>query len=347
MPAKIRVVIADDSTLTRELLRALLQEEDDIDVVGEAANGREALDQVRRLRPDVLTLDIIMPIMPGPQAIREIMAVCPLPILVLSSVADAKNAFDCIQGGALDVVMKPLFNASSGAELARRIRVLAKTRVMRHWSMLRPSSTTQPPLEARGTTDLHKQPFHRVFAIAASTGGPQALAAILPSLPAHFPCPVVVAQHVALGFAQGMVDWLSSLCPMPVHLVNQTVPLQAGHIYIAPPERNLCINRQQHLILEEQMPGDIFHPNCDCLLHSVAEVCGAQAVGIILSGMSSDGAKGIARIRQRGGVTLAQDEASSVIFGMNRVAIESGAVQQVLPVTAIADSMQKLAGKST
>lgn len=342
MPAKIRVVIADDSKLTREVLRTLLQEDDGIEVVGEAANGREAIDLVQRLKPDVLTLDIIMPVMTGTQAIREIMAASPLPILVISSVANAKNAFDCIQGGALDVVMKPQFNATSGADLARRIRVLANTKVMRNGPMRRTpeSSPTSSLLEPTG----QRTQFSRVFAIASSTGGPQALATILPALPSSFPCPVVVAQHVAFGFAQGMVDWLGSLCPMPVHLVTEAVCLQAGHIYIAPPERNLSINRRLQLVLDEQKSGDIFHPNCDHLLKSVANICGLQAVGIILSGMSSDGVQGMAQIRQSGGVTLAQDEASSVIFGMNRVAIESGAVQQVLPIMAISEQMQKLAG---
>jgi len=338
MPAKIRVVIADDSKLTRQVLRALLQEDDGIEVVGEAANGREAIDLVQRLKPDVLTLDIIMPIMNGTQAIPEIMAVSPLPILVISSVANAKNAFDCIQGGALDVVMKPQFNATSGAELARRIRVLAKTKVIRNGPIHQ-----IPELQPHRQKNCQTQ-FNRVFAIAASTGGPQALATILPTLPSSFPCPVVIAQHVAFGFAQGMVDWLASLCPMPVHLVSETVRLRAGHIYIAPPERNLSINRRLELELEEQKASDIFHPSCDHLLKSVADVCGSQAVGIILSGMSSDGVQGIAHIRHRGGITFAQDEASSVIFGMNRMAIESGAVQQVLPIMAIGQQIQKLAG---
>jgi two-component system chemotaxis response regulator CheB len=185
--------------------------------------------------------------------------------------------------------------------------------------------------------------YPRVFAIACSTGGPQALAQILSALPSGFPCPVLIAQHISDGFAGGMVEWLRGICRLPVRLAAAGDLLQAGVVHISPSERHFSVTPTRHIALLARGPRDVFHPSCDVLLNSVADVFGHQAIGIILTGMSHDGAKGIARIRERGGMTLAQDEATSVIYGMNRVAIEAGAVQQVLPVGAIARAMVQMA----
>lgn len=179
--------------------------------------------------------------------------------------------------------------------------------------------------------------------MAASTGGPQALAQILPALPPDFACPVLVAQHISDGFAQGMAQWLASLCPLPVRLACDGEALRPGHIYIAPSEHHLAVTAQHQLQWRPRLPQDLYRPSCDVLLSSVAAVFRAQAVGIVLSGMGHDGASGLAAIRAAGGCTLAQDEASSLIFGMNRVAIERAAVQQVLPVGEMAAAMRQLA----
>lgn len=185
--------------------------------------------------------------------------------------------------------------------------------------------------------------YSRVFAIASSTGGPQALAQILPELPANFACPVLVAQHISDGFAQGMVDWLGSLCKLPVRLAADGDWLQAGVIYVSPSEQHLSVTPGRRLALVARGALDVYRPSCNVLLQSVAEVFGRQAIGIILTGMGSDGAQGMARIRERGGLTLGQDEKSSVIYGMNRVAIESGAVAQVLAAEQVAAAMVQLA----
>lgn len=337
---KIRVVIADDSSLARGLLRDFLDGEDDIEVVGEARNGQEAVDLARELKPDLITMDLEMPVMGGLAAIAEIMCSKAIPILVVSSTANAHSALEAIGLGALEVLRKPDYTPAEAADFVANVRMLARVRVI---TRLRPRA-----LSASGALDTSvpalplPTAYRRVFALASSTGGPQALAQILPALAADFSCPVLIAQHISAGFAKGMVEWLASLCQLPVRLAVDGDFLQAGVIYISPSEQHLRITPSRRIALLQPAPLDVFHPSCDVLLDSVAEVFAQQAVGIILTGMSSDGARGIARIRAGGGVTLAQDEASSVIYGMNRVAIEAGDVQQILPVEAIAAAMTRL-----
>ena len=356
---KIRVVIADDSSLARKMLRAFLEAEDDIEVVGEAADGRQAVELARDLKPDLITMDLEMPVMTGLEAIEVIMCTKAVPILVVSSLLDACNALDAVGRGALEAVSTPDFTPEAGAALVNKVRLLAGVAMVTRMGQNRPSQPNagahQPPgVPPRTSPGPSAGPgsallpgggssgYFRVFAIASSTGGPQALAKILSALPRDFSCPVVIAQHIAVGFAPGMVKWLSQLCGLPVRLAVEGEPLRGGEILVSPSERHLSVTPQRRVALTQPAPSDIFHPSCDLLLSSVAEVFGSQAVGIILTGMSSDGVKGLARIREKGGLTLAQDEATSVVYGMNRMAIEAGLAQQVLPVEALAQAMARL-----
>ncbi|MDR3369129.1 MAG: chemotaxis-specific protein-glutamate methyltransferase CheB [Rhodoferax sp.] len=342
---RIRVLIADDSSLARSLLRSFLENESDMDVVGEAANGREAVELARELKPDLITMDIEMPVMNGMDAIEEIMCSKAIPILVVSSVADARNALDAVGRGALEVVSKPDYTPEEAANFVNKVRLLAGVVVI---TRLRPrkAADTAPPLPQRQPSVFAPvsgaDNYARVFAIACSTGGPQALAQILPALPAGFPCPVVIAQHISDGFAGGMVEWLARLCKLPVRLAADGDALQSGVIHISPSEQHCSVTPSRRIAFVKRTPQDIYHPSCDVLLGSVAEVFRQQAIGIILTGMGRDGAQGIARIRAMGGLTLGQDEASSIVYGMNRVATEAGDVQQVLPLDAIAGEMLRL-----
>lgn len=359
---RIRVVIADDSRLARDLLRAIFEAEPGMEVVGEASNGREAVALVQQLRPHLVTMDLEMPLMDGVAAVEEIMCTRAVPILVVSSVADAPRALDAVAHGALEIVPKPDTTPEAAAHLLARARLLAGVSVITRLRA-RSSAASSPLAEAApGVLTAAPTPAPvlthalvpacvggallpgtRVFAVAASTGGPQALAQILPALPPDFACPVLVAQHISDGFAQGMAQWLASLCPLPVRLACDGEALRPGHIYIAPSEHHLAVTAQHQLQWRPRLPQDLYRPSCDVLLSSVAAVFRAQAVGIVLSGMGHDGACGLAAIRAAGGCTLAQDEASSLIFGMNRVAIERAAVQQVLPVGEMAAAMRQLA----
>lgn len=348
---RVRVLIADDSEFARALLRDLLEAESDMEVIGEACNGREAVELTRALKPDIVTMDLEMPVMGGLEAIETIMHSKAVPILVISAHADARNALEALGRGALEVLGKPDCTPESAADFIAKVRLLAGVTVITRLRKATKPAVPAPapaPAPSPATASLSAPPpagaagYPRVFAIACSTGGPQALVRILTGLPSGFSCPVLIAQHISDGFAAGMVDWLGGLCRLPVRLAAEGDFLQAGVIHISPSERHVSVTPSGQIALLERGPRDVFRPSCDVLLNSVANVFGSQAIGIILTGMSSDGALGLARIRDMGGTTLAQDEATSVIYGMNRVAIESGAVQRILPIQAIANAMVQL-----
>lgn len=355
--AKIRVVLTDDSAFARDVLRSILENDGDIEVVGEAANGEEAVRLAVELKPDLITMDLEMPVMGGMDAITEIMATHAVPILVVSSVADARQACAAVAHGALDAINKPELNAAAGAAFVARVKMLAKIRVithMRSYALAKampgaihsmPVRPAIPPISMLPSgVAMSPVATSRIFAIASSTGGPQALARILGQLPADFPGALLISQHIADGFASGMASWLAGICKLPVRLAREGELLTPGTVYVSPSESNLSVTPSRRIALAQRLFGEIYHPTCDVLLTSVAAVYGRQGVGIILTGMGSDGAAGMEKIRQAGGVTLAQDEASSVIFGMNKIAIDRGGVQQVLSADEIPQAMCRLAG---
>lgn len=336
---RLRILVADDSSLARSLLREILESDPDIEVVGEARDGVEAVAMARSLGPDLVTMDLRMPVLDGIGAITEIMATRPLPILVVSSAADAETAYLAVQRGALETLAKPDFTERARAELVARVKSLAGARVLTH---LRPGQLAKGG--AGGREGARAVPGEGpLIALAASTGGPQALARILSALPADFPSPLLVAQHISDGFAPGLVQWLSGICRLPVRLARGGETPKAGEVYLSPSERNLCVRPGPRLGLLEPAEGQIFHPLCDLLFSSLAEVCGRRSVGVILTGMSEDGVRGLESVRAGGGVTIAQDEASSVVFGMNRLAIERGAASRVLSLEEIPPALCLLA----
>lgn len=343
---KIRVLLVDDSSLTRGLLRVFLEGDEDIEIVGEARNGREAIKLARELKPNLVTMDLEMPVMNGMQAIAEIMATKAVPILVVSSVANAHNAYEAIAHGALEVMAKPEYDVKAAAEFVAKVKMLVGVPVITHVrSRLNGKKSScvphSPPAQPSLPAPLENVPtgYSRIFAIASSLGGPQALALVLAQLPADFPCPILVSQHIAAGFAGGMVNWLAGLCKVRVRLAQEGELILPGVVYVSPSEANFVVTPSRRITLQKQLSTDIYHPSCNVLLNAVAKVYGCRSIGIILTGMGSDGAHGIATIRKAGGATLAQDEASSVIYGMNKVAIESGSVQKVLPADLIAREM--------
>lgn len=343
MGGRIRVLVTDDSAVARSLLRGYYEEDGDFDVVGEASNGREAVAMTRSLRPSLVTMDLNMPVMGGLEAIEEIMSSHAVPILVVSCVADAQNAYAAVARGAVEVVHKPGLAPDEIAGFLAKSKLVAKVPVVTHLRSLQVASAAPPP--PRGSdADADALPAGSggpVFAIAASTGGPQALASILAALPAGFPCPILIAQHISDGFAAGMAEWLATLCRLPVRLAQMGQPVAAGVVLIAPSEAHMAVT-PAGIVLRDRNK-DLYRPSCDILLGSVAALYGKRAAGIILTGMGSDGARGLEQIRQAGGATIAQDEASSIIFGMNRVAIERGAARRILPLDRIAPAMVEMA----
>jgi|AntRauTorcE11897_2_1112592.scaffolds.fasta_scaffold04074_2 two-component system chemotaxis response regulator CheB len=339
-----RVLITDDSAMARTLLRELL-EQDGIEVIAEARNGREAVELVRQHRPDLVTMDLQMPIMDGIQAIEAIMHEKAVPILVVSSESDAEKACQALDLGALEVISKPDYTPPQAAEFVRKVRMLAGVPVI---TRLRrravKSATPSQPAAFHWPESGHfkARNYRQAFALASSTGGPQALARLLPRLDASFPAPILLAQHMCDGFVEGMAHWLSTLCRIKVKVAEDGELLKPGCVYVSPSETHLIVTASHRIALQARVDGEIYRPSCDHLLASLAEVYGRDAIGVILTGMGRDGATGMLRIREKGGIGLAQDEASSVIYGMNQEAVKLGGVHRELPLDQLAGEMQRI-----
>lgn len=340
----LRVVIADDSALARQLLVALLEQAGGIEVVGEAADGLEAIELVRRHQPDLLTLDLNMPVMDGLQTIETLMHSKALPILVVSSEGDAQRAYQALELGALEVISKPEMNAPEAAEFIRQVRLFAGIPMITRTRSKAAQVTrlTPPPALMSASSSLAK----RLVVIASSTGGPQALALILRQLPIDFPAPILIAQHMSDGFVEGLAQWLNGHTALRVSVAEEGQEPVAGQVYLSPSESHLVISQQGRLALLPRQQQDIYRPSCDALLFSAAKVFQQRAIGVILTGMGQDGAQGLCALHQAGGITLAQDESSSVIFGMNQQAIERGAVDVVLPLNELAAALQAAVGQT-
>ena len=341
--AVIRVLLVDDSGLVREMLREILDSQPGIVVVGEASDGAEAVALVVSLKPDIVTMDIEMPVMGGLEAIERIIAEFPVPILVVTALTGVRTAFAAVSKGALDVIEKTDIGPENIANLVKKIRLLAKVNVTKHLQMVKAPTTVSVPDPVKLATS---QSVCGVVVVAASTGGPQAIKTVLSRLPANFPLPIVISQHIAAGFTQGMVDWLKSGTPLVVRVAEHGDRLTAGHVYVNPAEHAMMISAQETVVLAPPDDRQIYHPSCNTLISSIAAVYRERAIGVIMSGMGDDGVSGMAAIRKAGGVTLAQDAASSVIFGMNRLAVERGCIDVVMSLTDIpAELLQRAGGR--
>jgi two-component system chemotaxis response regulator CheB len=350
----IRVVVAEDSTSTRDLLVRLLQA-GGFDVVGVAQDGAEAVALVHQLRPDVVTMDIHMPRLNGIQATRRIMAETPVPIVIVSASVEEKEvglAFEAMRVGAVTVLDKPPgprhpCHAMTAREFLRTVRLMAGVKVVRRsgtgplgsagklpFGTQEPSSFTTPMQNS-----IQMRP--RVIALAASTGGPQAIQALLQAL-GRVDVPIFIVQHISLGFTSGMADWLTATCRQTVKIAMHGEEPQGYTVYLAAEDHHLIVTRLGKIGLSKAPAVRGFRPSANVLFESVAECFGASAVGILLTGMGDDGAAGLGALRAAGALTIAQDEATSVVYGMPRAAVASGAATEVLPLTAIAPRLRGL-----
>ncbi|MGM0432487.1 MAG: chemotaxis-specific protein-glutamate methyltransferase CheB [Spirochaetota bacterium] len=335
--AQIQILIVDDSNVTRAVLREILTSQPDMEVVGEASTGEEALEMAGRLRPDIITMDISMPGMSGMEAIELIMESFPAPILVVTSLDEADIAYQAINHGALEVMKKPSFRPSDQQALVERIRLLSQIKVIRH---LRSRTTIAEDQLSETLSALPKPKLNSiVVGIAASTGGPRALATILSSLPPHFAPPILIAQHIGGGFSAGLSSWLDHVSPLRVKLaVDGEKPL-ASHVYLPPDGRHLLLQADNTISLVPGQPKDRYIPSADRLFFSLASSYGRHTIGIVLTGMGNDGTQGLALLHKAGAVTIAQDEATSAVFGMPASAVKAGVIQSVLPLEKIPEAL--------
>ncbi|WP_026840291.1 chemotaxis-specific protein-glutamate methyltransferase CheB [Citrifermentans bremense] len=339
----IRILLADDSALVRRILRDILQGEEDIQLAGEAGDGKEACELTFRLRPDLVLMDIRMPVMDGLEAIEEIMAQAPTPVLVLSGAVEAsevERAFTAIKRGALDVMEKPELGSADALEefrchLLQKVRLLARIRVIRHprRRLRLPVSLEVPSLA----------PGHDILAIGASTGGPKAVMTLLKSLPAGFPATVFVVQHIAAGFAPGFASWLNRECTLPVRIAVDGGRYLPGEAVIAPDGRHMTLCDGK-IRLDSDPAVNCCRPSIDVFFNSLAQARCDRVVSILLTGMGRDGALGMLRIKEAGGTTIVQDEPSCAVFGMPKAAISLHAVDQVLPLDLMPGAIAKLFG---
>jgi len=329
----IRVLIVDDNRLIRKVIRAAL-EAGGITVVGEAGNGLEAIHQIQALNPDLVTMDIEMPVMSGLDAIERIMAQHPVPILVVASQVGVRTAFSAISNGALDVLELQAEPGVPWPALLKKVNLVAKVDISAHQAAMKRRDLPVSPVPAPKPLARPAGPVENlgIVAIAASTGGPQALQMVLSKLPASFPCPIVVAQHMTSGFNKGMTEWLDRTAALAIREAEHGETLHAGAVYINPPEWSMRITAEGVVHLDEPAADLIYHPSCDFMLKSVAKAYQGRAVAAILTGMGSDGVAGMRAIKAAGGLTLAQDEATSVVFGMNRMAVEAQCIDRVISI---------------
>jgi two-component system chemotaxis response regulator CheB len=333
----IRVLIAEDSAVAREYLAHLLGADPELEVVGSAPDGGRAVELAERLRPDVIVMDVHMPVLDGFDATRQIMERAPAPIVMATASGsrfETRSAFQALEAGALVLLEKPLgpFDpdaVAAAAEFVRTVKLMAEVKVVRRWpARARNGHAAAPPRRAAGAV-----------AIGASTGGPQVLAGILAE---PLPVPVLLVQHIAEGFIEGFGEWLAAHTPMPVALAQSGAPLEAGIVYLARGGGHLGVTPEGRVAVSHEGPVDGFRPSITRLFESVADVYGPTAVGVLLTGMGRDGARGLRRLRDAGGLTIAQDEASSVVYGMPAEAVRLGAADSVLAPGAIAGVLSRL-----
>ncbi len=330
----IRVMVVDDSRLVRTILREVLESDPELRVVEEAENGAEAVQKCIATGPDVVLMDVQMPIMDGLAAVERIMEERPTPVIILSATVsdgEVKSAFRAVRAGAFEALPKPegVTTPEAYARIAEglvsRVKLYAKVGRQRGWQE---AATTQALVGSLSTALPVASP--RVVALGASTGGPRTVQAVLAALPATFPCPILLVQHISLGFTRGFAQWLQREVSLTVKVVERAERLEAGSVYLAVDGRHLEA-RRGFAVLRDTPPVNACRPSVDVLFQSLAREYGALAVAVLLTGMGRDGAQGALAIREAGGEVLVQDEASSVIFGMPKAAIELGAATRVAP----------------
>lgn len=347
MANPIQVLLVEDSPVALEILDRLLSSSPEVEIVGKARSGKQALEMIPQARPNVICTDLHMKEMDGLEFTKQVMATDPKPILVISTSVqkeDSQNIFQLLQAGAVDVFPKPTTGLASDYERVKReligkIKILAGVTVFtkRQANLTNThngATSSDRTLNTGRLMDVTTST--RVVTIGASTGGPQALHKILSQLPANFPVPAICAQHISVGFLNGLVDWLQSECKLNVKVAEVGESPVPGTVYFAPEKSHLELDATGKFSCASSVPVDGHCPSVTVLFRSVAKFYGRATAGILLTGMGKDGAAGMQAIAQAGGMTIAQDEKTSVVFGMPKEAIALKAVGQVLPIYEIA-----------
>ena len=353
---RTRVLIVDDSALVRRVLTELLSSDRTIEVVGAASDAYMAREKIKQLNPDVLTLDVEMPKMDGVTFLRNLMRLRPMPVVMVSSLTEhgAEVTLDALSVGAVDYLPKPKVDLAAtlgdyAEELTAKIKSAAKARV-RPYTGSASTADVSPRYSAEAVLAKAAPPRHlrttdRIIAIGASTGGTEAIKDVLVRLPADTPG-IVITQHIPKAFSTQFARRMDACCQMTVYEAEQGQQILPGHVYIAPGDRHLLLVRDgaRYVCKLDDGPAVNRHkPSVDVLFRSVAQQAGRNAIGVILTGMGKDGAVGLKEMRDAGSPTIAQDEATSVVWGMPREAVQLGAAAQVLGLLEIAARIRMIA----
>ena len=350
----VRVLVVEDSPVVREFLLRILGTDPEIEVVGTAETGEEALEAVERLRPDIVTMDVHMPKMNGFDTTRRIMETRPTPIVIVSGtldVAETTSVFRAIEAGALAVLPRPSGighpeHQQSAADFVQTVKLMSEVKVVRRWPHLRLGKT---PSMASLSTEIQPRTAQteiQLIAIGASTGGPPALRMILSGLPKDFSPPILIVQHIATGFTQGFVEWLAQSSNLPVQLPAHGQRVVPGRVYVAPDGFHMTVGIDGRLSLNMEEPENGLRPSVSCLFRSVAQAYGRSAIGVLLTGMGKDGALELKLLRERGGVTIAQDKETSVVHGMPGEAIRLGGATYILPPEKISNMLTAIVARA-
>jgi two-component system, chemotaxis family, protein-glutamate methylesterase/glutaminase len=345
----IRVLVVQEPSPLRDCLIQVIAADGRFQVVAIAADGQEAADLTAQLRPDVIAMNLVLPRVDGIAATQRIMAETPTPIVMFSATSNGVStdrAAEALQAGAVTVVSQPLTSQGRTVqELVTAIRLMAEVKVVRRPAHGGPRNRANiRPHEPTSLVATGRRRRPVVVLVAASTGGPQAIQTLLQALGPDLDVPVLVVQHMSTGFLAGMVGWLAGTCPQSVKLAADGDEPAGGIVYIAPEDYHLLVTRAGKLALSKGPPVGGFRPSGNTLFESAAHCYGGMAIGAVLTGMGDDGAAGLAALRGAGASTIAQDEASAVVFGMPRAAAAAGAAERVLPLAAIGPAVRKLLG---
>lgn len=338
----IRVLVVDDSAIMRKLITDILKKDPDIEVVGQAVNGKEAIEKAKLLKPDVITLDIEMPEMDGLTALKILRKEVPqAKVIMFSSLTQegAKATLEALANGAFDFVPKP--STKSFLESVKRIEedLIPKIKASKG------SGATLPKTSSFALKQRLRPGMYRVLGIGVSTGGPQTLMEILRAIPANFPAPILIVQHMPPLFTRQLADRLDKVCPLAVKEAEDGEPIREGSVYIAPGDLHMTVsseNRERRIKLTTDPPVNNCRPAVDVLFDSLAEGYNGSCLALVLTGMGRDGTEGARKIKQRGGAVIAQDAESSIVFGMPRSVIEAGLADEVLNLRDIPKRLKEL-----
>lgn len=350
-PSPIKVLIVDDSAVVRQHLKHIFEADGDILVVGMAVNGEEAVRFVQGQRPDVITMDVIMPKMNGHEATRRIMETHPVPIVIVTASfnrGDVEKSFLAMEAGAVAIVEKPFGMDSPDYDIAKRelvqtVKLMSEVRVVKRWNKVRLSGTVGTKI-SKGEAERISNRV-KIVAIGASTGGPPVLQTIISCLPRGFPVPLMIVQHIAKGFLEGMTEWLRHTTTLPIHIAAHGEHLLPGHVYFAPDDFHMGVGSGSRIGLSKAAPENNIRPSVSYLFRSVMQAFEGSVIGVLLTGMGKDGAEELGLMKEKGAATIVQDQESSVVYGMPGEAIKLGAAMYVLPPEKIPIALENLVNR--